>query len=157
MANDGSNGDRRLLRDGAAARHALEQALANYSQVPGRFFLASFLGLEVSYPDETCVIEFEAREYLQNPAGALQGGVLATVLDIAMAHLVFHLAGPATTVDLGVQYHRAVRDGSLRCVAGTAHRGKTLWALNAGVWTEDRTLVASGASTVMLTSRRPAG
>jgi uncharacterized protein (TIGR00369 family) len=52
------------------------------------FFLARFLGLEISYGDEVCVVEIEVRDFMFNPQGSLHGGVIAFALDVAMGHLI---------------------------------------------------------------------
>ena len=35
-----------------------------------------------------------------NPQGALHGGVIATVMDISMGHLLNHVDGPGSTVEM---------------------------------------------------------
>ena len=64
------------------ARAAFERAAAGEREAFGGFFLARFLGLEISYPGEACEVRFAARDFLFNPQGSLHGGVLATVLDM---------------------------------------------------------------------------
>jgi uncharacterized protein (TIGR00369 family) len=133
-----------------AARAVFESAVESHSQELGEFFLAKLLGFEVSYPGDACVVEFHAHDYLLNPRGTLHGGVLATAMDVAMTHLVQHVQGPATTVDLQVQYHGAVKAGPLRCEARSVHRGGSLWFMEARVTSAEGRRVASGTSTVML-------
>lgn len=110
--------------DEAAARRAFEDALATYRQDFGTFFLARLLGLEISYPGDTCVITFDAAEFLFNPQGTLHGGVIATVLDISMGHLLHRAAGPATTLEMKTQYLKAVRAGRLTCTGRFLRQGK---------------------------------
>ena len=74
--------------DENAARDAFEAALRTHRPGFGTFFLARFLGLEIDYADETCVVEFEIRDFMFNPQGSLNGGFIATVLDISMGHLL---------------------------------------------------------------------
>jgi uncharacterized protein (TIGR00369 family) len=57
------------------------------------FFLARFLGLDISYGDEVCVIEIEVKEFMFNPQGSLHGGVIAFALDVAMGHLIKRAIG----------------------------------------------------------------
>lgn len=148
---DSAKTTRRPLRDLGAVRAAFERAIESHSQVLGQFFLARYLGLEVRYEDGRCIVEFDVREDLLNPAGRLQGGVIATALDVSMVHLVQHLvAGPAATVDLGVQYHRGVSTGRLRSEAGIVHRGKTLWFAQAAITGATGERIASGRATIAL-------
>lgn len=130
-------------------RHALERAIDSHSQELGEFFFAKLLGFTVDYEGDTCVVAFDACEYLHNPRGALHGGVLATALDIAMAHLVQRLSGAAATVELSVQYHRPVSLGRVRCVAEVTHRGSRVWFLRASARAECGKLLASATSTCM--------
>lgn len=142
--------EQRTLRDLSTPRDQFNRALECHSQVPGRFFLAQLLGLQVSYDAEHCFVDFVAHEYLQNPRGTLQGGVLATALDVAMGHLVQHLHGPAATVDINVQFHRTTSGGRVRCDAGVVHRGTKLWFMNAAARTESGELIASASATFTL-------
>ena len=146
---------RRPIAGTEAAREVFESAVRSHSQELGEFFLAKLLGFEVSYAADACIVDFHAHEYLLNPRGTLHGGVLATAMDVAMTHLVQHLQGPATTVDVQVQYHSAVKAGALRCEARAVHRGGTLWFMEARVMSADGKRVASGTSAVMLASGGP--
>jgi len=74
-------------------------------------------------------LRFEPQEYLFHGAGILHGGVLATLLDSAMASAVISTldAGRAcTTVSMTVSNIRAVRmgDGPLFAVGKVEHAGR---------------------------------
>jgi len=112
--------------DEAAARRAFDDALAGYEQGFGTFFLARLLGLELSYPDDTCVVTFEPADFLFNPQGTLHGGVIATVLDIAMGHLLHRASGPGSTLEMKTQYLKAVRSGRLTCTGRFLRRGREI-------------------------------
>lgn len=142
--------ERLTLRNIASPREAFDRALSSHSQVPGQFFLAQLLGLKVSYEDDSCIVEFDAQEFLHNPRGTLQGGVIATALDVAMGHLIQHLRGPCATIALNVQYHHAVSEGRVRCVAHVIHRGARVWSMDAAARTESAELVASATASFML-------
>lgn len=106
------------------ARAAFEQALATQRPDFEQFFLARLLGLDFSYAEGTCVIDFEAQEFMFNPQGTLHGGLIATVMDISMGHLLKRVDGPGTTLEMKTQYVRAARAGRLRCTGEFTHRGK---------------------------------
>jgi len=91
--------------------------------------LFSFLGIEVeALMPERAMLRLRARPELVQGAGMIAGGILATLLDEAMAHAV--LAGNAprektTTVDMHVSYLRPVEEGAiLECEARVAKRGR---------------------------------
>lgn len=144
----------RKLLDLATPRAAFEHAIDSHEQVLGEFFLAKFLGFRVTYghenQHETCIVEFDAHEFLQNPGGAVQGGVIATALDVSMGHLIQHLQGSAATVDLSVQYLRAVKQGRVRCTARVTHRGARLWFMNAVATDESDEKLATATATFAL-------
>ena len=139
------------LSNPAVVRDAFEKALATHSQERGHFFLARFLGFELTYSDESCTVVFAVREDLCNPRGLLHGGVVATALDVAMGHLTQHVAAcGAATAGLTVQYFRAVRTGTVRATARIARKGSRLWFLEADLVGADGERLASASSTVAL-------
>ncbi|ADU61178.1 MAG: PaaI family thioesterase [Pseudodesulfovibrio sp.] len=91
--------------------------------------LFAFLGIEVeALQPERARLRLHAKPDMIQGAGMVAGGVLATLLDEAMAHAV--LAGNAprektTTVDMNVSYLRPVAvDTVLICEARVIKRGK---------------------------------
>ena len=134
--------------DEDAARRAFEGALASYKQDFGTFFLARLLGLEITYPEGgTCVITFEPADFLFNPQGTLHGGVVATVMDIAMGHLLARAAGPGTTLEMKTQYLKAVRAGRLTCTGRFLRRGKGISFLASELVDDQGDLVAHATAT----------
>ncbi len=134
--------------DEHAARRSFEHALATYRQDFGTFFLARLLGLEVAYPGDTCVITFEPAEFLFNPQGTLHGGVIATVMDISMGHLLHHAGGaPGTTLEMKTQYLRAVRAGTLTCTGRFLRRGRSVSYLASELVDAEAELVAFATAT----------
>lgn len=129
-----------------SARAAFERAATDKREVFGNFFLARLLGLEIAYPGEACEVSFDAADFLFNPRGTLQGGILATALDVAMSHLMNHQAGPGATLEMKVQYLAAVPGGRVVCRAEALRRGGT-WFLKAEARDAGGTLVAFATST----------
>ena len=90
--------------------------------------LFAFLGITVDRigPDEVRLC-LTVKPGLIQGAGRTAGGILATLLDEAMAHVVLagNLPGQATnTVDMNVSYLRPVAEGaSLLCLAQVLKRG----------------------------------
>ena len=133
--------------DEDAARRAFEGALANYKQDFGTFFLARLLGLEISYPAGTCVIAFEPADFLFNPQGTLHGGVIATVMDISMGHLLARAADAGTTLEMKTQYLKAARAGRLTCTGRILRRGKGISFLASEMVDDQGDLVAYATAT----------
>ena len=129
------------------ARAAFEAALASHRPEFEHFFLSRLLGLKFSYGDDRCVIEFEVQDFMFNPQGSLHGGVIATVMDISMGHLLKHLDGPGTTLEMKTQYVKPARRGSLRCCGEFIQRGKGISYLRSTLTDEEGDLVAFATST----------
>ena len=143
--------------DEILARSAFEHAIENYKEDFGTFFLALFLGLDISYEDEVCKISFPVRDFLFNPQGSLHGGVIATVMDISMGHLLRHSYGRGgATVEMKIQYLRAVTVGPARCTGRFIKRGRNLAFLESQLVEGSGMVAAVDKSTWMCGSREPA-
>lgn len=129
-----------------AAHAAFERAAGGTQEAFGDFFLARFLGLEITYPGDACEVAFEAYDFLFNPQGTLHGGVLATALDIAMGHLIHRHAGAGTTLEMKVQFLAPVRGGRVTCRGEAMRRGGTCF-LRAEARDASGQLVAFASST----------
>jgi uncharacterized protein (TIGR00369 family) len=146
--------------DQAKARAAFERAAAGVQEVFGDFFLARLIGLEITYPGETCEVAFDVADFMLNPQGSLHGGILATALDISMGHLINRQTGPGTTLEMKIQYLAPVRSGRVVCRSEALRRGGT-WFLRAEARDLEGALIAFATSTWKLlkkpTSAPPAG
>ncbi len=135
--------------DEAAARAAFEQALETYDQDFGKFFLVKLFGMEVDYPDDTCRITFDLKDFMFNPQGGLHGGVTAFVLDISMGHLLRAKAGPGTTVEIKIQYLKAARAGRLTATGRFLRQGRNLSYLQSELVDDKGEMIAFATSTWM--------
>ncbi len=104
--------------------------------------LFNHLGVEVVAIGPDCArLRMRIKPELIQGAGLVGGGILATLLDEAMAHSV--LAGNApceqtTTVDMTVSYLRPVNDGAqLLCEARVIKRGRRVVFAQAVIRRED--------------------
>jgi len=133
--------------DTPAARAAFEHALA--TQVPGfgTFFLAQFLGLDISYPDDRSEVRFTVQDFMFNPQGSLHGGIIGTVLDIAMGHLLHHTFGAGMTLEMKTQFIRAPKAGELMAVGRFLRRGRSINFLEARLQDAGGDLLAFATST----------
>lgn len=133
--------------DEASAVSAFAYAIGSYDQAFGTFFLAKLLGLEISFANESCRVELEVKDYMFNPQGSLHGGVISTVLDVAMGHLLNHQAGPGATLEMKVQFIRPVRKGRIRAEATFLGRGRKVNFLEARLVDSEQNLAAYATST----------
>ena len=117
------------------------------------------LVLKASEPGRA-VFEMEADERHHNPMGTLHGGVYCDLADAAMgyAYAATLAEGESfTTVELKINFLRAVRRGKLTAEARVVKAGSTLGYVECEVKDQDGKLVAKAASTCMkLREVRPA-
>jgi len=143
--------------DETAARAAFESALADHDQTFGTFFLARLLGMEISYPDaDTCAVEMELKDFMFNPQGTFHGGLIATLLDISMGHLLKKSIGPGMTLEMKTQYLRPGRSGRIRAEGKFLKKGKTINYLEARLYDQENSLLAVANSTWQLLPQAPA-
>ncbi|MBL8584173.1 MAG: PaaI family thioesterase [Rhizobiaceae bacterium] len=134
--------------DETAARQAFEQALETHEPAFGTFFLARLLELEISYSDEACSIAFPVRDFLFNPQGSLHGGVIATVMDISMGHLLKHAFGAGgATLEMKLQYLRPVLPPSATCQGCLLRRGRNISFMESRVWDAEGRLAVHATAT----------
>ena len=120
--------------DQQQVRDHIDSVLRDCEQVFEKFFLAKFIGLNFEYLPEhvndsdksALKITFDVNEMLMNPQGALHGGVMATVMDISMGHLLNKTVGNGATIELKIQYLRPVREGRVTCEGRFIKKGRTL-------------------------------
>lgn len=153
QCNDYPLGD---LVNETATKAAFENAMATHEPVFEKFFLARLLGLEFSYPEDQCAITFEAKEFMLNPQGTLHGGIIATVMDISMGHLLKKVDGPAATLEMKTQYVKPAGVGRFTCTGTFIQRGRGTSFLKSTLTNEQGKLVAfSTATWKLLKPRNP--
>ena len=116
---------------------------------------AKTLGLEfVAIDGErgTIEIRFEAKPEFLNPAGNVQGGFLAAMLDDTMGTALsatLDLAQFAPTVNLNVQFHRPAGAGPLKGLGRVLMRGRETCHGSAELWQNDK-IVATSTGTFVI-------
>ena len=139
------------------AREAFEEALRTHRPDFGTFFLARLFGLEISYTDETCVVEVPIRDFMFNPQGSLHGGVIAFALDVSMGHLIKRtMARPGITLEMKTQYLRPALSGTVRCEGRFLRRGRSINYLESRMTDQEGKLLAIATSTWQLLAEKPA-
>jgi uncharacterized protein (TIGR00369 family) len=123
-------------------------------ELQARLSVAKFhqwLGLEVLEASEAGITVKAAwrDDWIVNPSrGYTHGGILATLVDVVADYaLAAHLGGPAPTVDLRVDYHKAALQGDLTVKGRVVRRGASFACCEALVYDKDGELVASGRGT----------
>jgi uncharacterized protein (TIGR00369 family) len=116
---------------------------------------AETLGLEfVAIDGErgTVEISFEAKPGFLNPAGNVQGGFLAAMLDDTMGPALTATldAGEfAPTINLNVQFHRPAKAGPLKGIGRVMMRGREICQLSAELLQNDKTVATATATAII--------
>ena len=141
--------------DQQKVREHIDNVLIDCEQVFEKFFLAKFIGLNFSYLPENAQrsdkkelkITFNINEMLLNPQGSLHGGIMATVMDISMGHLVNKTSGMGTTIEMKIQYLRPVRQGQVICKGRFIKKGRTVSFMESRLLDESGKLAAIATAT----------
>jgi uncharacterized protein (TIGR00369 family) len=100
----------------------------------------------------TIETRFEAVEMFLNPAGNVQGGFLAAMLDDTMGTALsatLDLDQFAPTVNLNVQFHRPAGLGPLKGLGRVVMRGREMCHGSAELWQNDK-IVATATGTFVI-------
>jgi uncharacterized protein (TIGR00369 family) len=105
-------------------------------------------------PDEgTIEVAFTATEAFLNPAGTIQGGFLAAMLDDTLGPALVAGLGPgdfAPTTDLHVQFLRPAKPGRLLGRGRVVRRGRDIGFLAGELVNEDGAVVAIATATAQI-------
>ena len=148
--------------DKANARYKFETALEEHEQIFEHFFIAKLIGLEFEYLNFNCEdsnnemlnISFEVNPMFFNPQGTLHGGLIATVMDISMGHLLNKSIGPGATIEMKTQYIRSIVQGKINCRASFIKKGRSINFLESRLFDENKKLCASATSTWKLLQKK---
>ena len=98
---------------------------------------------------ECLIIEMDNRPDLTNIRGALQGGLVATLIDIAAGRLAGRHVGAAqdvTTADMNVHFLAPIVEGPARAVATVVRAGKRISVIAVDVTDVGRGRIAARAT-----------
>lgn len=128
-------------------------ALGTDAELPEVAPFAAWLGLQMeSAADGRVVLRLAPRPELLNRRGVIHGGVLATLLDSAMARASRTVEGVKDlggTTDLHVQYMRPAQ-GGVRVEAWVEHAAHKLCFCRGEIRNADGALVAAGSASLRL-------
>ena len=123
---------------------------ANASATIDNAHLLSRLGMrDVEETSDRLVIEMDNRPDFANIRGALQGGLVATLIDIAAGRLAGTVVGPdqdVTTADMNVHYLAPIMQGPARAEATIVRAGRRLIVLSVDVTDAGRDRLAARAT-----------
>ena len=139
--------DARKQVDVARASAAFERAVGSHSQEFGRFFLAQLLGFEIDYAADECTVSFDVEQFMFNPQGTLHGGIICLVMDVSMGHLLAHLHGPGSTLELKTQFLGPVAAGRVKVVGRMLRQGRSICFLESRFFDAQGRLAAFATST----------
>jgi len=115
-----------------------------------------FVALDVEAGVLSCA--FEASEAFLNPAGVIQGGILASMLDEAMGPVAAAVSGGevfAQTLEMKVSYLRAARPGAIFGEGRLVQRGREILFLEGRLTdAEGRVLATATATARAVTAKR---
>lgn len=106
--------------------------------------------------DGTIEVAFTATDAFLNPAGVVQGGFLAAMLDDTLGPALVAGLEPgdfAPTTDLHVQFLRPAKPGRLLGRARVVRRGRDVGFLAGELLDEDGAVVAVATATVQIRAR----
>ena len=122
------------------------------------FPVARLLGMAMTeLAPGRAVFEMRADERHHNPLGTLHGGVYTDLADAAMGWAYAATLGESesfTTVELKINFLRAVRQATLRAEARVVKAGSTMGYVECEVTDEEGRLVAKSASTCLKLTKR---
>ena len=133
--------------DESLARAAFEAALRTQSPGFGTFFLARLLDLDIVYGEDDCTVRCTVRDFMFNPQGSLHGGIIATVLDISMGHLLQHAVGVGMTLQMNTQFFKPAREGVVQARATFLRKGRSINYLESRMTDAEGGLMAAATST----------
>lgn len=115
--------------------------------IPGHLF-ASMPFYDVADEPDRIVVDLHNRPELANIRGALQGGLVATLIDIAGGRLAQRVAGGAgvSTAELTVHYLVPIVTGPARAVATLVRAGRRLIVVAVDVFDVDADRQAARAT-----------
>lgn len=96
---------------------------------------------------------FEVGEEFTNPAGMVQGGIVAAMLDAAMGHALASLLDEkefAPTLNMNVSYLAGAKPGAFTAIGSVSRKGGSIAFLEARLESGDGQLLATATSTAKI-------
>lgn len=124
----------------------------NAGQIPPP--VALHMGFELTELEPgRIVLEMDVDERYHNPMGTVHGGTISDLADAAMGitHLtVLDADAGHTTLELKINFLKAMRKGRLRALATVKRTGRTIGLTECDVLDEDGNLIAHAVATQLI-------
>jgi uncharacterized protein (TIGR00369 family) len=149
-----ANGDPR--EPGAAWRGPFWDILEGRREPPPAAVLLGWKLTSVDPEAETIEVSFTATEQFLNPAGDVQGGFLAAMLDDTLGPALVATLDDgqwAPTIDLQIQFLRPAKPGELHGAGRVVRRGRDVAFLAGELRRADGAVVASATACAMIRAR----
>lgn len=107
--------------------------------------------------DGAVVVELPVAPHVKNTNGGLQGGLLATLVDIAAGRLAVEVIPPELSVvtsELSIRYLRPIKSGAARATARIVYSGKRSLVMQVDIVTLPDEELAAIATVSFATVRR---
>jgi uncharacterized protein (TIGR00369 family) len=149
-----TNGDPR--EPAAARRGPFWDILEGRREPPPAAVLLGWKLTSVDPEAETIEVSFTATERFLNPAGDVQGGFLAAMLDDTLGPALVATLDDgqwAPTIDLQIQFLRPAKPGELHGAGRVVRRGRDVAFLAGELRRADGAVVASATACAMIRAR----
>ncbi len=120
--------------------------------------LLEFLGIEIDYlSEEKAILALPLRQDFLQGAGVVGGGILATLADEAMGHVVaanLNNNQTAATIEMNVRYLESVVSGNIRAEASLVKKGRSIISLESDIVNEAGELVAKASGSFLIINKK---
>jgi uncharacterized protein (TIGR00369 family) len=143
---------------GAARSGPFWDVLEGRSEPPSAALLLGWRLVEVDPDAGTIEVSFNATDQFLNPAGHIQGGFLAAMLDDTLGPALVATLGEgewAPTIELHVQFLAPTRPGELRGRGRVVRRGRDIAFLAGELLSARGDVVAVATATAIVRTRAP--
>jgi len=120
--------------------------------------LFQYLGIIVDHiSSEKTIMRLPVKHEFNQDAGVVAGGILATIADEAMAHVVLANLSEnqsTATIEMNIRYLRSIKEGEIRAEGWIIKKGRRIITVAAEVRDEKNFLLAhAGASFIIIESK----
>ena len=129
------------------SKEMFKRANSSKLQVFGSFFLSRMMGLEIEVNSVLCIVKFKSEPTFFNPQGTLHGGIISTIMDISMGHLLEKVQKNGTTIELNVNFLLPIKNEKIICEGSYIKQGRSISVMQSKLYREDKKLAAHATST----------
>jgi uncharacterized protein (TIGR00369 family) len=120
--------------------------------------LLEFLGIEIDcLSEEKATLVLPLRQDFLQGTGVVGGGILATLADEAMGHVVaanLNNDQTAATIEMNVRYLESVVSGNIRAEASLVKKGRSIISLESDIVNEAGELVAMASGSFLIINKK---